>query len=161
MAPPITDTGGMHIWIDADACPATIKELIFRAAERTRTRVTLVANNGVTLPRSDLFDSIVVPTTPDAADHRIVELMAPGDLVITADIPLAAAAVEQGGTALNPRGQHYTADTVGEALATRDLLTDLRGAGQVTGGPAGFTPKDKQAFANQLDRLLTRAARRR
>jgi len=151
----------MHIWIDADACPAAIKDLLFRAAERTRTRVTLVANNSVATPTSELFESIVVPATPDAADHRIVELMAPGDLVITADVPLAAAAVGQGGTALNPRGQHYTADTVGDALATRDLLTDLRGAGHVTGGPAGFSPKHKQAFANQLDRLLARAARGR
>ncbi len=155
----------MKIWIDADACPTVIKELLFRAAQRTHTRVTLVANNGVTTPRSDLFDSIVVPTTPDAADHRIVERMATGDLVITADIPLAAAVVEQGGTALNPRGQHYTAQTIGEALATRDLMTDLRSAGQLSGkeagGPAGLGPKDKQAFANQLDRLLTRAARQR
>lgn len=151
----------MKIWIDADACPTVIKELLFRAAQRTRTRVTLVANNGVTTPNSDLFDSIVVPTTPDAADHRIVELMEEGDLVITADIPLAAAAVEQGGTALNPRGQHYTAENVGDALATRDLMTDLRGAGQITGGPSGFSPKHKQAFANQLDRLLARAARQR
>ena len=151
----------MKIWIDADACPSTIRELLFRASERTGTRLTLVANNGVNTPKSPLVDSIVVPAGPDVADQRIVELMAPGDLVITADVPLAAAAVDKGGTALNPRGQHYTAETIGEALATRDLLTDLRSAGQITGGPSGFTPKDKQAFANQLDRLLSRAARRR
>lgn len=151
----------MKIWIDADACPTVIKELLFRASERTRMPVTLVANNGVPTPNVVLIDSVVVPGGPDVADDKIVELMTPGDLVITADVPLAARVVERGGTALNPRGAVYNAETIGEALGMRDLLTDLRGAGEMTGGPGALTPKNRQAFANQLDRWLAAAARRR
>lgn len=151
----------MKIWIDADACPNVIKELLFRAAERTRMPVTLVANNGISTPNSALIESLVVPGGPDVADDKIVELMAPGDLVITADVPLAARVVERGGTALNPRGTVYNAETIGEALGMRDLLTDLRGAGEFTGGPGTLTPKNRQAFANQLDRWLAATARRR
>lgn len=151
----------MKIWIDADACPNVIKQLLFRASERTRMPVTLVANNGVSTPRSALIDSMVVPGGPDVADDKIVELMAPGDLVITADVPLAARVVERGATALNPRGTVYNPETIGEALGMRDLLTDLRGAGEITGGPGTLTPKNRQAFANQLDRWLAASARRR
>ena len=146
----------MQIWVDADACPSEIKELLFRAANRTKLKVTLVANQSMRTPRSEYIDSLVVPAGANVADRRIVELLSPGDLVITADIPLAAEVVAGGGTALNPRGELYTDDNVGERLAVRDLLDELRGGGQITGGPANFSTKDRQAFANQLDRWLTK-----
>ena len=147
----------MQIWIDADACPGEIKELLFRAANRTKTKVTLVANQSMRTPRSEYIDSLVVAAGANIADRRIVELLEPGDLVITADIPLAADVVAKDGTALNPRGELYTADNVGERLAVRNMLDEMRGAGQITGGPANFNAKDRQAFANQLDRWLTSA----
>jgi len=147
----------MQIWVDADACPGEIKELLFRAANRTKTKVTLVANQPLHTPRSEFIDSVLVPAGMNVADRRIVELVQPGDLVITADIPLAAEVVNQGGQALDPRGQLYTDANVGERLAVRDLFDELRGAGQITGGPANFNAKDRQAFANQLDRWLTAA----
>lgn len=149
----------MKIWIDADACPAVIKELLFRASERTGITVTLVANNGMPTPKSALIDSLVVPGGPDVADDKIVELLGAGDLVITADVPLAARVVEHGGTGLNPRGTIYNSETISEALGIRDLLTDLRSAGEKTGGPGALTPKSRQAFANQLDRWLAVAVR--
>ena len=145
----------MQIWVDADACPGEIKELLFRAAKRTQTKVTLVANMSMRTPRSDFIDSVLVPGGMNAADRRIVELVNPGDLVVTADIPLAAEVVARGGQALNPRGEMYTHANVGERLAVRNLLDELRGGGQITGGPANFDAKDRQAFANQLDRWLT------
>ena len=147
----------MQIWVDADACPGAVKELLFRAANRTETKVTLVANQLMRTPRSEFIDSLLVTAGMNVADRRIVELVDPGDLVITADIPLAADVVAQGGQALNPRGELYTDDNVGERLAVRNLLDELRGGGQITGGPANFSPKDRQAFANQLDRWLTSA----
>ena len=145
----------MQIWVDADACPGEIKQLLFRAAQRTKTKVTLVANQSMQTPRSEFIDCILVPSGMNVADRRIVELVAPGDLVITADIPLAAEVVAVGGQALNPRGELYTADNVGERLAVRNMLDQMRGGGQITGGPASFNLKDRQAFANQLDRWLT------
>jgi len=150
----------MKIWVDADACPGVIKELLFRAAQRTQTAVTLVANQPVRTPPSELIDSLRVPAGPNVADQRIVELLQPGDLVITADIPLAADVVAKGGQALNPRGELYTAENVGQILAVRNLMDELRGEGQITGGPSDFNAKDKQAFANQLDRWLTAARHR-
>ena len=147
----------MQIWVDADACPGEVKELLFRAAKRTKTKVTLVANQAMRTPRSEFVDSLLVPAGMNVADRRIVELVHPGDLVITADIPLAAQAVAKGGQALNPRGELYTEANVGERLAMRNLLDELRGGGQITGGPSNFTAKDRQAFANQLDRWLTAA----
>ena len=147
----------MQIWVDADACPGEIKELLFRAAKRTKTKVTLVANQAMRTPRSEFVDSLLVPAGMNVADRRIVELVHPGDLVITADIPLAAQVVAKGGQALNPRGELYTEANVGERLAMRNLLDELRGGGQITGGPANFSAKDRQAFANQLDRWLTAA----
>ena len=147
----------MQIWVDADACPGEVKELLFRAAKRTKTKVTLVANQAMRTPRSEFVDSLLVPAGMNVADRRIVELVQPGDLVITADIPLAAQVVAKGGQALNPRGELYTEANVGERLAVRNLLDELRGGGQITGGPANFTAKDRQAFANQLDRWLTAA----
>ncbi|QDU63318.1 hypothetical protein Pan216_41960 [Planctomycetes bacterium Pan216] len=147
----------MRIWIDADACPREIKEMLFRAAERTKTRLTLVANQPMWTPRTELIDSILVPGGFDVADREIVDQVDPADLVITADIPLAADVVAKGATALNPRGELYTDANVGDRLATRDLMHDLRDAGVVSGGPSGFNAKHRQAFANQLDRWLTRA----
>jgi uncharacterized protein YaiI (UPF0178 family) len=147
----------MRIWVDADACPGEIKELLFRAAKRTETQVTLVANQAIRTPGSEFVDSLLVPAGMNVADRRIVELVQPGDLVITADIPLAADVVGKGAQALDPRGQLYTEANVGERLAVRNLLDELRGGGQITGGPANFTAKDRQAFANQLDRWLTAA----
>lgn len=145
----------MKIWVDADACPGEIKELLFRAAERTNTRMTLVANQPLRIPRSKLIDSLLVPPGLNVADQRIVELVQPGDLVITADIPLAADVVAKNAQALNPRGTLYTDANIGAILASRDLMDDLRGEGVITGGPANFNNKDRQAFANQLDRWLT------
>jgi uncharacterized protein YaiI (UPF0178 family) len=147
----------MQIWVDADACPGEIKELLYRAAKRTQTKVTLVANQALRTPRSGFIDSIVVPSGMNVADRRIVELVQPGDLVITADIPLAAEVVAKGGQALDPRGELYTEANVGERLAVRNLFDELRGGGEITGGPATFTAKDRQAFANQLDRWFTKA----
>ena len=147
----------MQIWVDADACPGEIKELLFRAAKRTETKVTLVANQPLRTPRSEFIDSLLVGGDMNAADRRIVELVKPGDLVITADIPLAADVVAAGAQALNPRGELYTDANIGERVAVRNLLDDLRGGGLVTGGPANFSAKDRQAFANQLDRCLTAA----
>jgi uncharacterized protein YaiI (UPF0178 family) len=145
----------MHIWVDADACPGVIKELLFRAAERRRVRLTLVANQSVRTPRSEFIDSILVPSGMNVADRRIVDLVSPGDLVVTADIPLAADVVAKGGAALDPRGELYTDATIGERIAVRNLLDGFRGEGQIMGGPANFGARDKQAFANQLDRWLT------
>ena len=145
----------MKIWVDADACPGEIKELLYRAAKRTSTQVTLVANQPLRTPRSEFIDSLLAPAGANAADRRIVELLQAGDLVITADIPLAADVVARGASALDPRGQLYTDANVGERLAVRNLLDELRGGGQVTGGPANFSAKDRQAFANGLDRWLT------
>ena len=145
----------MQIWVDADACPGEIKELLFRAAKRTSIQVTLVANQPMRTPRSDFIDSLLAPEGMNGADRRIVELLQPGDLVITADIPLAADVVASGGQALDPRGELYTDANIGERLAVRNLLDEMRGGGQVTGGPANFSAKDRQAFANQLDRWLT------
>lgn len=150
----------MKIWVDADACPQEIKELLFRAAKRTQTRVTLVANQPLRTPASELIDSIRVSSGANVADQEIVELLQPGDLVVTADIPLAADAVAKGADALNPRGEMYTPENVGERLAVRDLVDGLRGEGQITGGPSNFSAKDKQRFANQLDRWLTAAKKR-
>jgi len=147
----------MQIWVDADACPGVIKELLFRAAQRRKVKVTLVANQSMHVPRSEFIDTVLVPSGMNIADRRIVELVAPGDLVITADIPLAADVVAKGGAALNPRGELYTENNVGERLAVRNMLDGLRGEGQITGGPANFNQRDRQAFANQLDRWLTKA----
>lgn len=149
----------MQIWVDADACPGEIKELLFRAAKRTQTQTTLVANQPISTPHSEYINSIRVSAGANVADQRIVELAVPGDLVITADIPLAAEIVQKGIQALNPRGELYTEANIGERLAVRDLMDGLRGGGQITGGPANFNAKDRQTFANQLDRWLTAAKR--
>ena len=145
-----------QIWVDADACPNVIKEMLFRAAQRRKVKVTLVANQSAAVPRSEFIDAILVPSGMNIADRRIVELLSPGDLVITADIPLAADVVAKGGQALNPRGELYTDANVGERLAVRNIFDGLRGEGKITGGPPNFNAKDRQAFANQLDRWLAK-----
>ncbi len=146
----------MQIWVDADACPVVIRDILFRAAERTGVIMTLVANKPVRLPALPHVRFIQVPAGFDAADKRIVELLSVGDLVITADVPLAAAVIEKGGTALNPRGELYTQENVRERLSVRNFLDELRGSGVNTGGPAALSQRERQMFANQLDRLLAR-----
>ena len=145
----------MQIWVDADACPAVIKDILFRAAERARVSITLVSNMPLRIPTSPFIKMVRVPRGFNGADQRIAELVQPGDLVVTADIPLAASVVRLGGLALDPRGELYTEDNVHERLAVRTLMDTLRGSGTNTGGPATFNHSDRQAFANQLDRLLT------
>ncbi len=146
----------MRIWVDADACPNVVKTILFRAAERACVQLTLVANQPLQTPPSPYINSVQVSAGFDVADDRIVELAAAGDLVITADIPLAAAVVKKGARALNPRGELYTEENIGERLAVRDFMDELRGSGVVTGGPAALGKSDRQAFANQLDRLLAK-----
>lgn len=144
----------MQIWVDADACPVVIRDILYRAAERTGIALTLVANKPLRLPVAPNVRFVQVPAGFDAADKRIVELMDAGDLVITADVPLAAAAIEKGGLALNPRGELYTGENVRERLSVRNFLDELRGSGVNTGGPAALSQRERQMFANQLDRLL-------
>jgi len=146
----------MRLWVDADACPNAIKEILYRAAQRAGVELTLVANQPLRTPPSPYIRSIQVPSGFDVADNRIAELVEQGDLVITADIPLAAAVVDRGALALNPRGELYTEENIKERLAMRNLMDELRGMGEVTGGPAALGKKDRQAFANALDRLLAR-----
>ena len=141
----------MRVWVDADACPGEIKELLFRAAMRRHVHVTLVANQRMRTPKSKYIDSIAVATGIDVADKRIVEQVGSGDLVVTSDIPLAADVIEKGGQALSPRGELYTDENIGERLAVRNMLNDLRAGDEITGGPSQFSAKDKQAFANQFD----------
>jgi uncharacterized protein YaiI (UPF0178 family) len=145
----------MQILVDADACPQAVQAILLRAAQRRRVPLVMVACRFVPVPDSEFLSSIPVAAGPDAADDRIVELVSPGDLVVTADIPLADRVVEAGGFALDPRGQMLTEANVKERLAMRDLMDDLRNSGMVTGGPAGYGAKAAQAFANQLDRFLT------
>ena len=147
----------MQIWVDADACPGEIKELLFRAAERRKIKLTLVANQSLRIPRSEFIETLLVRDGANVADRRIVELAEPGDLVVTADIPLAADVVAKGAEAIDPRGMLYTNVNIGERLAMRNVLDQLRGGGHIGGGPSNFSAKDRQAFANQLDRWLAKA----
>lgn len=149
----------MQIWVDADACPGAVKDILFRAAERERVQVTLVANQALRIPASPYLRLVQVPSGFDVADKRIVELLAPGDLVITADIPLAAAAIDKNAHALNPRGELYTKDTIRERLSMRNFMDELRGSGVTTGGPAALGQRDRQAFANSLDSFLAKRGR--
>jgi len=145
-----------QIWVDADACPAAIKEVLFRAAEREQVQVTLVANQWLRTPPSRFVRAIQVPGGFDVADNEIVDRVHAGDLVVTQDIPLAAAVIAKGALAVHPRGELYTPDTIAQRLSMRNFMDELRGAGVDTGGPAAFHPRDKQAFANQLDRWLVK-----
>lgn len=150
----------MKIWIDADACPRVIKEILFRASARLQVAVCLVANQKLSKHDSGLIHSIVVGEGFDIADDYIAGHAAPDDLVITADIPLAARIVANGGVALDPRGELYTEENVGERLSIRDLMMELRSGGLVQGGPAQFSLTDRQRFASSLDRQLTQMLRR-
>jgi uncharacterized protein YaiI (UPF0178 family) len=149
----------MKIWVDADACPRIIKDIVFRASERLQVPVCLVANKGLNKHDSHLVTSVQVAEGLDVADDYIAEHAAATDLVITADIPLAARIVDKGGVALDPRGELYTEDNVGERLSVRDLMQELRMAGLVYGGPSQFSLTDRQRFASALDRMLTRMMR--
>jgi uncharacterized protein YaiI (UPF0178 family) len=148
----------MKIWVDADACPAVIKDILFRAAERTGVRLTLVANQPVRIPSSRCIDFLQVAAGFDVADNEIVKRLGTGDLVITGDIPLAAEVIEKGGHALNPRGELYTPDNIRTRLNMRDFMDTLRGSGINTGGPSALSQSDRRAFADHLDRFLTRYA---
>ncbi len=151
--------GGPSIWVDADACPGLLRDVLFRAAERTRTPLTMVANKALRTPASQFIRAFQVARGFDAADDEIVAALAPGDLVVTNDIPLAAQAIARGARVLDMRGSWVDDNTIGDRLATRDLLAELRDLGQARGGPAPLSQADRQAFANRLDQFLTAARR--
>jgi uncharacterized protein YaiI (UPF0178 family) len=151
----------MRIWVDADACPGVVKEILYRAADRTGVPLTLVANQALNTPSSPHINSLQVPRGFDVADDEIVKRLSAGDLVITSDIPLAAEVIEKGGHALSPRGEMHTTENIRARLNMRDFLDTMRSSGvDMGGGPAAFSQRDKQTFANELDRFLTRAGRR-
>lgn len=145
----------MQIWVDADACPKIIKDILFRAADRTKTTIILVSNQLLDTPSSPFILKMKVSQGFDVADNHIVKHMQSGDLVITADIPLADAAIDKGGTALNPRGELYSKSNIKQRLSIRDFSTNLRSSGVITGGPNKISQKEIQAFANCLDQFLT------
>jgi uncharacterized protein len=151
-----TGESSFQIWVDADACPNPIKEILFRAAKRLEIPTTLVANQELQIPASPYIKAIQVRAGFDVADNRIVEILNPGDLVVTADIPLAAEAIAKGAFALNPCGEFYTKGNIRERLSLRNFMDELRSGGVDTGGPPAFSQRDRQAFANQLDRFLAR-----
>ena len=144
----------MHIWVDADACPKVIRDILFRAAERTQTPLTMVANHPLPLPGSKLIKQLQVPQGFDVADDEIVSRIKPGELLITADIPLAAEALEKGAIVLSPRGEKFDTGTIRAKLTMRDFMDTLRSSGIHTGGPDTLSAADRQTFANQLDQLL-------
>lgn len=151
----------LKIWIDADACPKPIREIVYRASNRLRIPVVLVANSYVAPPRESLVTAIQVPKGTDVADSYIVEHLAPGDIVVTSDVPLASFVVDKGGLALDHRGEEYDEENVKERLSIRDFMKEIRDGGVITGGPAPFGPKDVEYFANALNRVLTKHAHRR
>ena len=147
----------MQIWVDADACPKVVKEILFRVAERVKIQVTLVANQSLITPKSAFVKSIRVPSGFDVADNYIVQETQKGDLVVTADIPLAAEVIEKGGHALNPRGELYSTETIKQKLVMRDLMDELRGTGEmIGGGPPPLNQTDRREFANQLDKFVAK-----
>ena len=150
----------MNIWVDADACPKAIKQVLFKAADRLQVPLTLVANQYIPAPPSKVIRSIQVAQGFDVADNAIVERVVENDLVITGDIPLAAEVVEKGATALNPRGTHYTKENVKDYLQRRNRAEEMRATGVLSGGPAALDKKDVQVFANALDRILARSVNR-
>jgi uncharacterized protein YaiI (UPF0178 family) len=147
----------MTIWVDADACPTVIKEILYRAAERTQIPLILVANQSLTTPKSAFIKSIRVASGFDVADNYIVQQANEGDLIITADIPLAAEVLEKGAEALNPRGERYDRETIRQKLTMRDFMDEMRGSGIVSGGPPPLSQTDRREFANALDRYLSQA----
>ncbi|TNF92023.1 MAG: YaiI/YqxD family protein [Gammaproteobacteria bacterium] len=146
----------MKIWVDADACPVVIKDILFRAAERTGVQIILVANQSVRIPSSRYIKFLQVPSGFDVADNEIVKRLVDGDLVITSDIPLAAEVIEKGGHALSPRGELYTSDNIKARLNMRDFMDTLRASGVDTGGPPALNQSDRKSFADHLDKFLTR-----
>ena len=152
-------TTPIKIWVDADACPVVIKEILFRAAERTQTSLTLIANHPMRIPPSKLIQFVQVPAGFDVADNEIVKNVNSGDLVITGDIPLASEVIEKGATALNPRGEKYTTENIKARLNMRNFMETLRSSGVDTGGPAPLNQRDRQNFANMLDSFLRKATR--
>lgn len=150
----------MQIWVDADACPVVIKEILYRVADRLELSVTLVANQGLRVPPSRFIRTVQVPSGADVADQEIVRLLNPGDLVVTGDIPLASDVLKKGGYALNPRGEFYTEDNIAQQLTMRAFMEELRSGGVDTGGPAAFSQSDRQSFANSLDRHLSKHHRK-
>lgn len=145
----------MQIWVDADACPKVIKEILYRVAKRAKVPVTLVANQSLGIPVSEFIKSIRVSSGFDVADNYIVQKTEKNDLVITADIPLAAEVIEKGGHALNPRGELYSTETIKQKLVMRDLMDELRGTGEILGGgPPPLNQRDRREFANQLDKFI-------
>ena len=155
----MTPGTGAAIWVDADACPGVIKEILFRAAEREKISVTLVANQWLRTPPSRYIHAVQVPGGFDVADGEIVRRVAAGDMVVTQDIPLAALVLEKGALALNPRGELYTRETIAQRLSMRNFMEELRGTGVDTGGPAAFGQRDRQSFANALDSWLAKRPR--
>jgi len=149
----------MHIWVDADACPGVIKDILFKAAERTHTHVTLIANQPIKTPGSQFINAVQVSSGFDVADNEIVKRANTGDLVITSDIPLAAEVIEKGAYALNPRGELYNAGNIRARLNMRDFMDTMRSSGVHTGGPSALSQADRQSFANHLDRILTKKKR--
>jgi uncharacterized protein YaiI (UPF0178 family) len=150
----------MNIWVDADACPGVIKDILFRAADRTQVQLMLIANQMLRVPPSPWIRAMQVPAGFDVADQRIVQEAKAGDLVITADIPLAALVIAKGAVVLDPRGQLLDANNIQERLTLRNFMEELRSSGVETGGPAAFSVADRQTFGNQLDRLLVKLKRR-
>ena len=150
----------MHIYVDADAFPKVIQEILFRAIERVRVPLILISNKHVRYPNSELISRLIVGEGPDVADDKIVELVQHGDLVITADIPLASRVIDKGAYSIDPRGELFTKTNIKHRLAMRDLMDELRKNGEITGGPASFNQKNVQEFANQLDRFLTKHCRK-
>ena len=144
----------MAIWVDADACPKVIKEILYRAADREKIEITFVANQRLVVPASPFLRTLQVPAGFDVADNEIVRRVQPDELVITADIPLAAEVLEKGGVALNPRGERYSNATIRERLTMRDFMDTMRASGVQTGGPATMNQRDRQQFANELDKWL-------
>lgn len=147
----------MHIWVDADACPRAAKEVLFRAADKRQVETTLVANQYLSTPPSRFVKALQVPQGFDVADNEIVRLLAPGDLVVTGDIPLADEVISKGGAAISPRGAIYTRENIKDILSRRDMMEQLRDSGMVSGGPDAYSKKDVQSFANALDRYITKA----
>jgi uncharacterized protein YaiI (UPF0178 family) len=146
----------MRIWVDADACPAVIKEILYRAAERAKIPLTLVANKMLRVPPSPYIRALQVPGGFDVADERIASEVQDGDLVVTADIPLASQVVAKGATVIDPRGELLTESNIAERLSMRNFMESLRSSGVETGGPSAFSSSDRQAFANRIDRLLAK-----
>lgn len=146
----------MKIWVDADACPVVIKEILYKAAKRTKTSLILVANKPLRIPKSPYIKFLKVSAGFDVADNEILKNVNAGELVITGDIPLAASIVEKGAIGIDPRGEFYTAENINERLSIRDIMDTLRSSGVETGGPSSLSKRDRQAFANSLDQLLNK-----